>query len=162
VTLTPRRNTWVIFLSLLLGVLLTVMPLPDWARLYRPQWAAIVLIYWALALPQRVGVGAGWIVGIVLDALTGTLLGQHALGLSLVAWITVKTHQRVRVFPVWQQAWFVLSLLLLDRCVSVLAMGASGRSTPGYEYWVAALFGAALWPWAFVVLRDLRRRFRVS
>lgn len=80
--LTPQRGGLVILLSFILAFLLTVLPLPDWARFYRPQWSTLVLIYWTLASPYRVGVGIGWATGIVIDVITGTLLGQHALALS--------------------------------------------------------------------------------
>jgi len=160
--LIPRGWTWVIVVTLLFATVLEVMPLPEWARLYRPPWVTLALIYWTLALPHRVGVTVGFVLGILLDALTGTLIGQHALSLSLIAYITLKTHQRVRLFPLWQQAVFVLSLLLLERLLAAMAMGAAGRGAPGREFWVAALVGAVLWPWAYFILRDLRRRFRVS
>jgi rod shape-determining protein MreD len=160
--LTPRRGTAVIVITFLIAVVLAVMPLPDWARLYRPQWVTLVLIYWTLALPQRVGVGVGFVLGILLDTLTGTLFGQHALPLSLIAYVTLKTHQRVRLFPLWQQAVFVLGLLAMERVLTFAAMGAAGRETPGAEFWLATVVGALLWPWAYFILRDLRRRFRVS
>jgi rod shape-determining protein MreD len=160
--LTPRRGTAVIVITFLIAIVLAVMPLPDWARLYRPQWVTLVLIYWTLALPQRVGVGVGFVLGILLDTLTGTLFGQHALPLSLIAYVTLKTHQRVRLFPLWQQAVFVLGLLVMERVLTFAAMGAAGRETPGTEFWLATVVGASLWPWAYFILRDLRRRFRVS
>ncbi len=160
--LTPRRGTLVIVTTVVIAVVLAVMPLPEWARLYRPNWTALVLIYWALALPLRVGVGVGFLVGLLLDSLTGTLLGQNALALSLIAYISVKTHQRVRLFPLWQQSVFVLLLLLIDRLIATVVIGVIGREAPGLPFWASAGFGALLWPWAYFVLRDLRRRFRVS
>lgn len=160
--LMPRRGTAVIVVTFLIAIVLAVMPLPEWARLYRPQWVTLVLIYWTLALPQRVGVTVGFSLGILLDALTGTLLGQHALSLSLIAYITLKTHQRVRLFPLWQQSVFVLGMLLLERLLTAIAMGVAGRGVAGVEFWLATVFGALLWPWAYFILRDLRRRFRVS
>jgi rod shape-determining protein MreD len=160
--LVARRGVAVIVATFLIAIVLAVMPLPEWARLYRPQWVTLVLIYWALALPQRVGVGVGFTLGILLDTLTGTLFGQHALSLSVIAYITIKTHQRVRLFPLWQQAVFVLGLLLLERLLAMAAMGVAGRETPGAEFWIASVGGALLWPWAYFILRDLRRRFRVS
>ena len=160
--LIPRRGTAVIVVTFLIAIVLAVMPLPEWARLYRPQWVTLVLIYWTLALPQRVGVTVGFSLGILLDALTGTLLGQHALSLSLIAYITLKTHQRVRLFPLWQQSVFVLGMLLLERLLTAIAMGVAGRGVAGVEFWLASVVGALLWPWAYFILRDLRRRFRVS
>ena len=94
--------------------------------------------------------------------MTGTLLGQHALGLSLVAFLTLKLHQRTRLFPLWQQSLTVLLLLVLERLLSLWVMGAVGQPAPSIEFWAPPLIGMFLWPWIFIVLRDVRRRFRVS
>ncbi|MCU7891916.1 MAG: rod shape-determining protein MreD, partial [Candidatus Thiodiazotropha sp. (ex Ustalcina ferruginea)] len=95
----PHSHGYVIYLTLLVGFILTIMPLPEWAAAYRPQWVALILIYWCMAIPERIGVGIGWTTGLLLDVLTGTLLGQHALGLSVIAYIMLKLHLRVRVMP---------------------------------------------------------------
>ena len=102
------RGTWVILITFLVAMLLMILPLPEWARPFRPQWVTLTLVYWCIALPHRFGVGTGFSLGIVLDVLTGTLLGQHALGLSLVAFIAVQLHARIRVFPFWQQSLAVI------------------------------------------------------
>lgn len=156
------RGYWLIVLSFAIALLLTIMPLPDWARPFRPQWVTLTLIYWCLALPHRVGVITGFILGILLDVSTGTLLGQHALGLSLVAFFTIQIHQRVRVFPLWQQALVVLVLLIVEHLLSLWVLGAIGRRPPGLSYWLIPVIGALLWPWIYILLRDLRRRFRVQ
>jgi len=161
-TLNPHRGGLVILFSFALAFMLTLLPLPDWAQQYRPQWYTLVLIYWTMATPQRVGVGVGWSTGIVVDVLTGTLLGQHALALSLIAFITHKMHQRIRLFPVWQQALTVLILLLIEKLLSLWVMGAISQPVPALSFWAPPLVGMLLWPWVFVVLRDLRRRFQVS
>ncbi len=70
-----RHGNWVIVLSLLIALVLTLLPLPPWAAPYRPDWVALALIYWCLALPERVSVGIGWSMGLLLDGLSGTLLG---------------------------------------------------------------------------------------
>jgi rod shape-determining protein MreD len=161
-TLAPHRGGVVILLTFCLALLLMILPLPEWARPFRPQWVTLTLIYWALAAPQRVGVGVGFVLGITLDVLTGTLLGQHALGLSLVAYATIKLHQRVRVFPLWQQSLVVLVLLVSEHLITLWVMGATREQPPGLEYWAVPPIGALMWPWVFIVLRDLRRRFRVQ
>jgi len=158
----PARGYWMIVLSFTIALLLVIMPLPDWARPFRPQWVTLALIYWCLALPHRVGVGTGFILGILLDVSTGTLLGQHALGLSLVAFFTIQVHQRVRVFPLWQQALVVLVLLIVEHLLALWVLGAIGRRPPDLSYWVVPIIGALLWPWIYILLRDLRRRFRVQ
>lgn len=152
----------VIFATLCIAMLLTILPMPEWARPFRPQWATLVLLYWAIALPHRVGVGSGFVVGILLDVLTGTLLGQHALGLSIVTFIAIQLHQRIRVFPFWQQSLGIMVLLVIEHLLSLWVIGATRGVAPGLVYWAAPLIGALLWPWIFVTLRKVRRHFKVS
>lgn len=160
--MTDRRGGGIILVSFLIALLLTILPLPEYAQSYRPQWVTLVLIYWTLATPQRVSVGVGWTMGILLDVITGTLLGQHALSLSLIAYLTHETHQRVRLYPLWQQALIVLTLLLLEKVISLWVMGAISQPGPGSLHWLPPLIGMLLWPWLYIVMRDLRRKFRVS
>jgi rod shape-determining protein MreD len=156
------RGTWVILITFLVAMLLMILPLPEWARPFRPQWVTLTLVYWCIALPHRFGVGTGFTLGIVLDVLTGTLLGQHALGLSLVAFIAVQLHARIRVFPFWQQSLAVMVLLIVEHLFALWVMGAIGQTPPGLLYWVVPLIGAMLWPWVFVTLRNVRRHFKVA
>ena len=162
VTPTVSRGGLVILFTFVIALLLTLLPLPGWADDYRPQWYTLVLIYWALATPHKVGVGVGWLIGVAVDVITGTLFGQHALGLSLVAFVTLKVHQRVRLFPLWQQAVTVLLLLLLEKLVSLWVVGAIAQPMPGLWFWAPPLVGMVLWPWVYIVLRDLRRKFQVA
>lgn len=161
-TLTPHHGGMVIVASFALALVLTVVPLPDGVQHLRPPWATLVLVYWSIALPDRVGVGIAWGLGILLDVLTGTLLGQHALGLSVVAFVAVKLHQRIRLFPRWQQSLTVLIILLVDRLLALWVSGAAGDPPPSFWYWAPAVVGMLLWPWVFIILRELRRRFEVT
>ena len=156
-----RQGTWVIVVTFAIALMLTAVPLPEVVRDWRPAWLALVLVYWALALPERVGVGAGWFAGLLHDAMVGTLLGQHALGLALVAFFTVKLHLRLRVIPLWQQGVSVLVLVLLERGLTLWIQGILGVPGEWHQALWPALVSALLWPWVFVLLRDLRRRFRV-
>lgn len=151
----------VIFFTLLVSLVLSILPMPEGLQLYRIQWTALVLIYWSMAVPERVGVGISFVAGLLLDILTGTLLGQHALGLSVIGFVTIKTHKRVRVFPLWQQSLFVVALLLVERLLFFWVDGTIGRPAQTAESWIAPLLGGLIWPWMFIILRDLRRRFHV-
>ena len=93
-----------IFASFIIALMAVMIPLPDFLSLFRPELVTILLIYWCIEAPDRVGVGYGWVTGLMLDVVQGALLGQHAFALALVAWITVKLHQRIRVYPKGQQA----------------------------------------------------------
>lgn len=161
-TAVRHQGGWIILLSFIIAFLLTSIPLPEWADRFRPPWLSLVLIYWCMALPHRVGVGTGWLVGLILDAAQGTLLGQHALAMAVVAFLTLRTYRRIRVFPLWQQAISVMLFLLVNQLLVVWINGIIGYS-PGDWWYLAPVFGGMLfWPWVFIILRDLRRRFRVG
>ena len=148
----------VIYLSLLVALVLMILPLPDWAQIYRPNWMALVLIYWSMALPKRVGLWFAFISGIILDASLGTLLGQHTLALVLIIAINMNFYQRIRVLALAQQAIYVFVLLLINQVLVAWVEGFLGRSTPLLAFFGAPFIGMLIWPWVFVVLRDTRRK----
>lgn len=157
-TETARRGGWVLWTSLFIALFLSILPVPAVLDDLRPQWVALTLIFWCLTLPERVGVFWAFGTGLVLDVTTGALLGHHALGLSVVAYVVVELHQRVRSFPLWQQTLVVWLLLLVERLLHLWLLGATGQPTPTLVYWAPTFVSALLWPWVFVVLRDLGRR----
>jgi rod shape-determining protein MreD len=159
VTADRSRSTTLVLATIGAALLLALLPMPDWAREFRPQWAALILIYWALSVPGRVGVFWGLGVGIVLDVLSGTVLGQHGLSLSVVAFLAVELRQRIMPFPPWQQALSVWILLLVERLLSLWILGATGQPTPSLVYWMPTVVGMLLWPWLLPVLANLRDRF---
>lgn len=152
----------VITVTFLIGLVLTIMPLPEGMRYLRPDWVGLVLIYWCLALPERVGVSIGWVMGLLVDLLTGSLLGQHAMALAIVAYLALKFHQRVRLFPIWQQSLTVLVLLVLHQLLALWVIRFTGRPAPPWYYWAPSVTGMLFWPLIYFSLRALRRGFRVS
>jgi len=162
VTEAPRNGTGVILMTLGVALFLTVLPMPQGAEHFRPQWVAMTLIYWALALPARIGVFWAWGAGLVLDVTSGTVLGQHALSLSVSVYLALELHQRIRSFPLPQQAVSVWVLLLVERLLSLWVIGATGQPTPTLWYWMPTFVGMLLWPWVLILLRGLRRRFAVA
>ena len=157
-----EQKGWIIPLTFIVALMLTILPLPDWATPFRPEWVAMTLIYWTMALPLRVGVGVGWVMGLLLDVLKGALLGQHALGLALVAYFTLRIHQRIRVFPLWQQAVSVGALLAIHMLLVLWVYGITGAAPGTWLYWAPLVTSIVLWPWVFMILRDLRRRCCLS
>ncbi|MBS1201703.1 MAG: rod shape-determining protein MreD [Chromatiaceae bacterium] len=155
---TVNRRGWAVILSLAAALFLSILPMPAVAEELRPEWVTLTMIFWTLTLPDRVGVFWAFCVGLVLDVATGTLLGQHALGLSVVVYLAVTLHQRVQIYPLWQQTLFVWVLLLVERLLSLWVLGATGQPTPTLIYWAPTFLGLILWPWLSVVLSDLARR----
>ncbi len=148
----------VVYLSLLLALVLMILPLPDWVQIYRPNWMALFLIYWSMALPKNVGVWVAFFSGIILDTSLGTLLGQHTLALVIIIYLNLNFYQRIRVLALAQQSIYVLVLLLINQVVVAWVEGILGRSTPLLAFFGAPFIGMLIWPWVFVVLRDIRRK----
>lgn len=99
---------------------------------------------------------------MLLDVMAGTLLGQHALALAVIAFIAHKLHRRVRVLPVWQQGLTVFGLVFVFQALVLWINGIMGMPVTINAYLAAPLISMLLWPWVFVVLRDTRRRFSVD
>jgi rod shape-determining protein MreD len=152
---------WVIVVSFLLTLLLTIVPLSETFAPARPQFAVLCLIYWNMALPQRVGVGVGWTLGLFVDVITGGLLGMHAFSFAVVSFLTLKLYQRVRVFPLWQQALTVLVLTGMNQMLILWVRGIIGTQPQSWSYWLASLTSMAIWPLVFIFMRRVRRRFQV-
>lgn len=156
------RGGWVIWLTFLLALLLTTLPMPETFEWGRPQWVAITLIYWVIALPHRVGVWSAWVLGLLMDILLGNLLGVNALSLALMAFLVQSNHQRIRMYPPWQQGLWVLVLVAMQQLLLQAAQWASGAATGSFLFMLPALISGFLWPWLFVILRGMRRALRVS
>ena len=161
--LSPKRRhgTWVILLSFVAALLLTGLALPDWAVHWRPAWVAMTLAYWCLALPERVGLGAAWLAGLVLDAHTGALLGQNALSLVALAYLALRMNRQLRVFPLLQQSLCLALCLLALQGFAWWARHLAGVPPQHWTFLMPAVTSAMAWPLLFVVLRALRRKYRI-
>ena len=148
-----------IVVSLLVALMLNMLPLPDWANYSRPDWVTLVLIYWAMALPQMAGVLLAFIFGLLLDVSYSTLLGQHAVALVIVTFLVQRLYLRIRVYTLIQQAMFVGVLLIIKQLIVLWVDGITDRAPDTNLYFLPSLIGAAIWPWLFILLRDIRRRF---
>ena len=159
-----NKNTGgrILFISLLIAFLLTALPLPHWANDWRPAWVAMVLIYWCMALPERIGIGIAWCLGLLLDVQQGALLGQNALGLALIAYFVIQIHKRFRLFPLVQQSCLVGFIIIFYLLISSWVTGIMGIPPKTWTYWMPAISSMVLWPWLFVILRDIRRLYNVT
>ena len=158
---TPARKRLVIWGTFIAAILLSIMPGPGWLEPFRPDWVSLVLIYWCLSTPERVGVGTGWLLGFALDLLYGSLLGQHALAKTLLAFVTLKLHLQIRMFPRWQQAVTVFILVWATHLIVLWIRGATGHGNASWAYWVPSVISALIWPWLFLALRELRREANI-
>ena len=141
--------------TLIIALLLSILPLPEVIVSFRPDWVAIILVYWSLFRPGYFGFLTAFWLGLALDALYGSLLGQHALALLTVTYIARHFHLRIRVFPIWQMSVTILALLALYEFLLFWADGVAARSVPAVDRWAPVVIGALLWPLVFVSMGRL-------
>ncbi len=149
-----------VIMSFVVGLMLTMMPLTSAIEPFRPDWMAMLVIYWAMQLPRTWSVGTAWFIGIILDASQGTLLGQHALALCIVAFITVRIHLLMRVFPIPQLTATVFPILAIYQFLLFWINGVAGVNAPAVVYWGPVVTGTVMWPIVLMFLSGLRYRTR--
>lgn len=159
---TSARGGWVIAVTFVVAFLLSLLPGPEWAQRFRPDWVGLVLIYWCIATPTRVGVSVGWLVGLTQDLLYGSMIGQHALAMSVIAYIAHRLHLQIRMFPPWQQAVTALVLLVINQVLVLWVKGVIGQASTLWPNWTASIIAMVMWPLVFVILRDVRRRTQIG
>lgn len=149
-----------VLLSIVVALMLSIVPLPATVEAFRPDWVALTLIYWAMTLPRSYSVGTAWVVGIVVDVAHGTLLGQHALALCFVIYVTVKFHLQLRVFPLSQMTATVFALLALYQFLLFWINGVAGLHTDAVTYWGPVVSGTLIWPLLSMLFAGIRYRVR--
>ena len=156
------HNGIIILFTLLLALIASIMPMPLSIDAFRPDWILIVLLYWCLALPNRVNIITAWVMGLLLDVLLGSVLGIHAVAMALSVYIVVVNFQKIRNFSVWQQALIVGVLTALYHLIVFwLQRFLTGAVfLPSYLYPVITTI--ILWPWIFLLLRKVRRHFTIK
>jgi rod shape-determining protein MreD len=155
-----RESRSLIVLTIVAAVLLSLLPMPELLSPLKPYWVALVMIYWTLETRDLISLGAAFLVGLVLDILSGSLLGMHALSLVVMVFLVQRFRSRLRFFPPWQQALSVLGLLVNDRIILIWITALLGEPMPTWKYWLPPLIGVAIWPWMFLLLDSLRARVR--
>ncbi len=157
------KGLWFIVLTLVIASLLGIIPLPQWLEIWRPEWIALVLVYWVIALPHRVGLFTAWIAGFFVDVLEGSLMGLNAIALTLIAYGALSLYQRLRMFTPLQQSVTILMLIGVYQLLIFWVLTATGQNTPHNLLFVVSAFSSALlWPPVFVLLRHGRRSLKVA
>jgi rod shape-determining protein MreD len=153
-------NPWWILLTCIVGLLANVAPLSGVALIVRPDFLALVLLYWCIQEPRYVGVGVAWMFGLVMDVADATVFGQHALAYAVLAYAAEYFRRRVLRFPLWQQAPQVAVLLLACAALVMVVRFVGGAAMPPWTYFVAPFVGALLWPLLSVLLQWPQRPAR--
>ena len=163
---TKKADIAVVIASFLVAMVLAVIPMPqslpaEFGYL-RPDWVALVLIYWVIALPYQISVFAAWLAGIIMDLILGDLLGQHALCFVFILYVATYLHQRLRMLYIWQQGLIVFLTLALSQLVYGWVESLAGTGQIRLWDLLPAVSGALLWPLMLLVLRGSGRWRDVS
>lgn len=149
-------------LSFLVGMMLTILPLPEWAVWYQPAWVLMILLFWMIAIPYRVGIGTAFITGLLLDLLIGTIFGQHALLFSFLGYFLIRFQIPIHSLPVWQQTILVLITMAVYLALQYWIMAMADSVPLTGKYWLSLVSTTLLWPWLGVLLNDYQYRFNLG
>jgi len=141
--LLPAKVSFIV-LTIALALLFNLLPWRNTVGV--PDLTAAVLAFWCIHQPRKVGIGVAWTLGLLLDVGNNALIGQHALGYSVLAFLALAVHRRIHWFPLWQQALHLLLLLLATQALTLVIRMVAGASFPGWTYFAGSFICAALWP----------------
>ena len=157
---TPRASVFFIAISFVTAFIFSVLVLPSAVSFFRPEWVAIVVIYWVIKAPLQIGVVVAWVAGLLLDVLEGGLLGVNALSLAIVAYLILTMHQRIKLFPLIQQSFTVFLVVGIHLMIGHFIRSIVGNSVPGIIYLIPAISSAILWPFAVLFIDKLAIKLR--
>ena len=146
-----------IWISVIVALTLTVLPLPTYLDIARPSFLVITVLFFSVASPWAGGIGLGWFSGLLLDVFQGPVLGEHALVLAAVTYVTAREHQRIRSKPMFQQSLIVLALLAAYEGLVFIVDGYTGHPLTSPLRWVHCLTGALIWAPTSAILAAGRR-----
>ncbi|MBY4676749.1 rod shape-determining protein MreD [Marinobacterium arenosum] len=148
--------------TFLVGLVFSQIPLPNALLWARPEFIPMILIFWVLVLPHRIGMGTAFLVGLALDLIKGSVLGLNALSLVTIAYLAYLLHQRMLMYPLWQQAFLVLVLVGINQLIFHWMQALFGMTGDSLLFLLPSLVSALIWPWLFLVLNGIRQLFRIG
>ena len=157
-----RQRTWVPFATVFFAMVLLVIPAPELIRDFLPDWVSLVLIYWALALPTRMGVSLAWLAGLAVDLFTLGIPGAHALSKAVLVYLVKMLALRVRTYPLWQQSVMIMLLLGLEVLMLAIVDMVTDGGLGVLHRCTAVIVGGLAWPLVYVALRRSRHLANLS
>ena len=133
-------------LSFFVAFMLNMLPLTGWLLTIRPDFVAVILLYWAIQHPRKVGFTPVFVLGLVMDVTDGSLFGQHALAYCVLMAAGVAWHRRVSLFGIQGQMLHVLGMLLVAQLIVLAVQLAAGNAFPGWWYFLPSVSGCLIWP----------------
>lgn len=152
------RENILIILSFAIALVLMVLPQPSWMAQAKPQWVFVVLLFWLMQAPNKIGPVVAWCVGLYVDLLMGDALGMHALVFVMFTYGVQRFLRMLQALPLWQQILMVGMASLLNVVMQLILMRLSGLFAFSMEMLLPAVANMIIWPWLYLICRDVRPR----
>ena len=143
--LLPVRPAFIAF-TLVAALIINFLPWSGPLLAMKPDLVALIVLYWCIQQPHKLGFAAAWLMGLMMDIADGSLLGQHALAYSVLAFAGIVLHRRVLRFTLRNQILHVIPILLLSDLIMLVVRTLAGADFPGFNYFTGSLIAGALWP----------------
>lgn len=155
-------NRWLMLVTLLLALIFSIYPLDGIGRWLRPEFVVLLVIYWVIHLPQEFGPGLAWLIGLFQDLVEGSIFGQHALALVVVAYICLLSYQRLRTYELWQQSAWVFVLVGIHQLFDNWVNSLNGNTGKALMFLLPAIISALCWPVITLLMNRLRYYYRLN
>ena len=153
------RNLFFIWSMILLSIILMVIPLPDVLDQYRLPWLKMAVIFFSIFNISLIGIISVWFSGLILDIMTGGLMGENALILAVLSYLSYRFRFQIRVYPMWQIMLVVFILLSLGELISLWINGVSGTMFFNIYDWINVGIAVLVWPILMRVLEKMQSFF---
>ena len=155
------RFTGAVLLSIIVAFMLTMIPVREEWLLYRPEWVALTLIHWSLVAPKHMSFIVAWVAGLLVDALYGSIIGQHALGFTIVVFMSMRMRTRLVVDNIFQQFLILFLVLGTYMLVNLWILGITGEAPHGWVYWYPVIVSLLGWTFYHYFMRISNPRKKV-
>ena len=150
--LLPVKPAFIVF-TVAMAFIVNLLPWSGWALAIKPDFVALILLYWCIHQQRKLGFAAAWLMGLAMDVADGSLFGQHAFAYSVLAYAGIVLHRRVLGFTMRDQILHIIPLLLMNDIIVLLIRKIAGAGFPGVSYFAGSLIAGALWPLLSLLLK---------
>ena len=147
-----NTNRMVALIMGMIGLTLTLIPVPQAFVHFKPNWVLLLLIFLSINLPKQFNLGYSFGFGLIIDVIKGALLGQHALAMTVIVFMTTKYHLQLRIFPKFQLMAIILIILFLYHFILFWINGVAGISTEIQDYWGPVITSSIVWPITYEIM----------
>lgn len=156
------KENFFIVVTFFIAFVLMVLPQPTWMAYAKPQWVFVVLLFWLMHAPRKIGPTVAWCIGLYMDLLMGTVLGEHALIYVVFTYVIQRFMRVVQAIPLWQQILGIGMAGVINMAVQVVFLRFNGVHVLSWAMLLPAVANMIVWPWLYLSCRDVRPKHDYS